>query len=318
MTIGCSTRLWKKCVNWFALSGLVLFSVSSSCLQAPADLNSQIDSNYGKKILILRGYPIGESLHYNSQGAPKSRYREGSWTVSELTIEKIKIGEHLVEIQGPRIGLIFDRTARKLTATRLKAQIHLTLDRDSNQPDSSVMDALAKVFMTEDQITPDTLPIVWRNFMSNGYEFVPQQNGSDCYRLSGIGFKNSAGEILVQCEDRAQNKLTSGQKELLMLLGVRPFPANSKDVVVRPHQLYAPTPDYEPIAKEAGFEGTSVLEVSIQEDGSVSNISIKRPCGLGLDERAVDAVSRWRLSPALVNDRPETVRTDIEVNFILQ
>lgn len=41
------------------------------------------------------------------------------------------------------------------------------------------------------------------------------------------------------------------------------------------------------------------------------------PLGLGLDEKAVEAVSQWRFQPATVNGQPLRVRAVVEVNFRL-
>ena len=42
-----------------------------------------------------------------------------------------------------------------------------------------------------------------------------------------------------------------------------------------------------------------------------------RGAGLGLDERAVEAVSRWLFQPAISGDRPVAVSAVVEVGFHL-
>jgi TonB family protein len=84
----------------------------------------------------------------------------------------------------------------------------------------------------------------------------------------------------------------------------------------RPVVIYqAPDPPYTEAARNAGLEGTVLLSLVVKEDGTAGNIRVIRPLGLGLDERAVEAVSQWLFQPALVNGKPGAVAVTIEVNF---
>jgi TonB family protein len=38
---------------------------------------------------------------------------------------------------------------------------------------------------------------------------------------------------------------------------------------------------------------------------------------MGLDEKAVEAVSHWKFKPATINGRPVTFKANVEVNFKL-
>jgi outer membrane biosynthesis protein TonB len=46
-------------------------------------------------------------------------------------------------------------------------------------------------------------------------------------------------------------------------------------------------------------------------------IKVIRPIGLGLDEKAIDAVHKWRFKPGLKDGKPVAVAATIEVNFRL-
>lgn len=76
-------------------------------------------------------------------------------------------------------------------------------------------------------------------------------------------------------------------------------------------------PDYSEAARQAGLEGTVLLKAVIAEDGSATGIRVTRPLGLGLDERAIEALRRWRFTPGLFQGRPAPVETDIAVDFFL-
>jgi TonB family protein len=84
-----------------------------------------------------------------------------------------------------------------------------------------------------------------------------------------------------------------------------------------PSVLYKVEPAYTEEARAAKYSGTVVVTVEIQPDGTAQNIRIVKGLGLGLDEKAVEAISQWRFKPGMKGDVPVTVAANIEVNFRL-
>lgn len=85
-----------------------------------------------------------------------------------------------------------------------------------------------------------------------------------------------------------------------------------------PSCLYCPEPQYSEDARKAKFQGIVVLQVIIQPDGHATNIQVVKGAGLGLDEKAIEAVRMWRFKPAIgPNGTPVATITPIEVNFRL-
>jgi TonB family protein len=60
-----------------------------------------------------------------------------------------------------------------------------------------------------------------------------------------------------------------------------------------------------------------VLQVEVHEDGKAHNIRIVRSLGLGLDEKAVQAVEQWKFVPGRKEGKSVKVAATIEVNFRL-
>ena len=87
--------------------------------------------------------------------------------------------------------------------------------------------------------------------------------------------------------------------------------------VSAPVALYKVEPEYSEEARKAKFQGTVVLEIVIDEHGYSTNFKILNPLGLGLDEKAVEAVKQWRFRPAMKNGKPVAVVARIEVSFRL-
>jgi len=82
--------------------------------------------------------------------------------------------------------------------------------------------------------------------------------------------------------------------------------------------LYCPIPQYSDEARKAKYQGTVVLQVTITTDGRAVNISVVKGPGLGLEEKAIEAVRGWKFKPA-VGPSGKVVATivPIEVTFRL-
>jgi periplasmic protein TonB len=82
--------------------------------------------------------------------------------------------------------------------------------------------------------------------------------------------------------------------------------------------LYCPTPQYSDEARKAKYQGTVVLQVTITTDGRAINISVVKSPGLGLEEKAVEAVKGWKFKPAVgPSGKPVATIVPIEVTFRL-
>jgi TonB family protein len=84
-----------------------------------------------------------------------------------------------------------------------------------------------------------------------------------------------------------------------------------------PLVIYKVDPEFSEEARRAKYQGSVLLMVDVDTTGRASNVRILKSVGLGLDEKAVEAVSRWRFRPAIKDGKPVTVPAAIEVNFHL-
>jgi len=68
-------------------------------------------------------------------------------------------------------------------------------------------------------------------------------------------------------------------------------------------------------ARIANYHGTVVVSCEVWPDGLAHNIRIVRGRGFGLSEKAAEAVSQWKFSPATKNGQPVAVSQTIPVSF---
>jgi TonB family protein len=87
--------------------------------------------------------------------------------------------------------------------------------------------------------------------------------------------------------------------------------------VSSPVPIFKPEPEYSEEARKAKFQGAVLLSIVVNADGSTSNIRVVRPLGLGLDEKAIEAVAKWKFRPSLKDGKPVAVSANVEVNFRL-
>jgi TonB family protein len=76
-------------------------------------------------------------------------------------------------------------------------------------------------------------------------------------------------------------------------------------------------PEYSEEARKAKYQGTVVLMIVVDAHGMPRDIRVVKPLGLGLDEKAIEAVQKWRFRPAMKDGRAVNVEATVEVNFRL-
>jgi TonB family protein len=84
-----------------------------------------------------------------------------------------------------------------------------------------------------------------------------------------------------------------------------------------PVLLYKVQPEYSDEARQAKYQGSVVLSVEVSDAGTVRNVQVLHSLGLGLDEKAIEAVKRWRFKPGTLNGTPVNMQTQVSVEFRL-
>ncbi len=74
-------------------------------------------------------------------------------------------------------------------------------------------------------------------------------------------------------------------------------------------------PEYSDEARRAKFTGIVIVSLVVDPSGKPQHVHVIRHLGMGLDERAIEAVRQYRFKPAEYQGRPVPVEVNIEVNF---
>jgi periplasmic protein TonB len=87
--------------------------------------------------------------------------------------------------------------------------------------------------------------------------------------------------------------------------------------VSAPRALDTPDPEYSEEARKAKYQGTCVLWLIVGPDGKPRDVKVARALGMGLDQKAMEAVRNWKFQPAMKDGKPVAVQINVEVNFRL-
>jgi protein TonB len=84
-----------------------------------------------------------------------------------------------------------------------------------------------------------------------------------------------------------------------------------------PRAVYDPEPEYSDEARRVKHQGVVILSLVVDQQGRPRDIHVARSLGMGLDQKAIEAVSKWKFSPGVKDGIPVAVRVNIEVSFRL-
>ncbi|HLK20046.1 MAG TPA: energy transducer TonB [Bryobacteraceae bacterium] len=87
--------------------------------------------------------------------------------------------------------------------------------------------------------------------------------------------------------------------------------------VTAPQLIYKVEPEFSEDARKAKFSGMVVLAIEVDASGHPRAFRVVQSPGLGLEEKAIDAVKQWRFKPGYQDGKPVVTSATVEVNFRL-
>jgi protein TonB len=85
--------------------------------------------------------------------------------------------------------------------------------------------------------------------------------------------------------------------------------------VSAPVLIYSVEPEFSEEARKAKVAGNVLVNLWVDTQGNPSHVHVIRGVGMGLDEKALEAVRQYRFKPAMENGKPVLVELNVEVNF---
>ena len=84
-----------------------------------------------------------------------------------------------------------------------------------------------------------------------------------------------------------------------------------------PRAIYQPDPEYSEEARKTRMQGTVLVALVVDRQGHPRNVRVLRSLGLGLDDKAVEAVRKWRFEPGKKDGQNVAVQVNVEIQFRL-
>ena len=85
--------------------------------------------------------------------------------------------------------------------------------------------------------------------------------------------------------------------------------------VTMPSLLSKVDPQFSEQARKEKFGGIVLVNLIVDANGMPRNVHVLRGVGMGLDEKAVEAVKQYKFLPAMEGGKPVAVELNVEVNF---
>jgi protein TonB len=82
-----------------------------------------------------------------------------------------------------------------------------------------------------------------------------------------------------------------------------------------PKVIYQVDAEFSEEARKAKFSGDVYVSVIVDEQGRPTHVHVSRGVGMGLDEKAVEAVRQYKFKPAMLKGKPVKVAVDVNVVF---
>ena len=91
----------------------------------------------------------------------------------------------------------------------------------------------------------------------------------------------------------------------------------SSQVETPPRAIYSPDVEYTEQAREAKLEGVCVVRILVGTDGKPQSVVVTKKLGMGLDEKAVETIKKWRFEPSRRYGKPIPSYLTLNLGFKL-
>jgi TonB family protein len=87
--------------------------------------------------------------------------------------------------------------------------------------------------------------------------------------------------------------------------------------VSAPQLVHSVRPEFTDEARQANYQGVVSIQLIVDANGNPENIQVMRHLGMGLDQKAIEAVHQYKFRPAMYQGHPVPVRLVVDVDFHL-
>lgn len=322
--------------------------------EAGSITEDELRKQFEGKDLFLRGGYLDNTLTFNEHGVLIGHSPQGSYTLSGIRIEKVRMLKHKVELTGARYALHFlgalpseDPTSAvdRVNITPKKKEVRITIDRElvvkakqekgkgknAKPALAATVPAAAPAVNSAPASAPGAETIDIQEAQTEIAAAPEAERPADAQSVTATLSPAHANKVL---EDALGNVFAQGFDERMM--------ASMPGFWKLYYDAVAAKDDYQPagsnvlrqnmvdtkarlkstfepgsnqFAQDYGVAGMSEYHVVVGADGKPTEIVVARPIGFGLDESAVDSIRKATFEPAIKDGHPVAVMLNLVIEF---
>ena len=271
----------------------LLLALATPIFASAQKTEADIKARLVDQPLYLRGQWDADKLAFDEGGQLQGRAGLVSFTLSGIQVESVKLNSKELDLEGQRVGLEFTKDVSTRVPLKLAGRFggsspeKVTI-KIKAPADGDFTSALNAIFTDTVAGLQPPLPECWQQYARK--HLLPMHQAA----LEGGPSQGDAHAP--QAPDGAKIRKVGGG-------------------VTAPHVVKQEEPEFDPAARALKYSGLVLVSLIVGTDGVPTHVQVVRPAGVGLDERAVAAVSRYTFDPAMEGGRPVPVMLNVEVNF---
>lgn len=269
--------------------GLLIAASTAAHTQSPAspspvvnDPAVQTAQTIIGKSLFLRNFYSNNELRYDTAGKVQGTPGVTDWTLAAVDVQKVeRKGPAGLELDGVRVAIRYNPDAHEFQRHPQKDTVVRILVADPKN--AKAMEATLEAIFSYgiDPALQRSMPDYWRHYFDSSLGWPNDGlGGQTIYPLFGQG-----GEV--------------------------------KDVTA-PKPEHMAEPKFTAPAERDKVQGSVVMRVVVDVAGSPKRVWLAAPLGYGLDQQAVEAVMKWKFTPAMRNGTAVPAGVLVEQKFVLQ
>jgi len=290
----------------------------------------------GKTLYLRDGY-LDNSLDFDEHGVLTGHSSRGSFTLSQVQINKIKLSKHKLELQGDRYGLHFLGAAPFEDPTKATDRVKITPKKKT-----------VRISFDREQVEKPKK----EKRKHRGHDTAPDEQQSKMPPADTEPATPSTQQVASEASDKGTTRTTSPAhaSQLLLTALDKVFAIGIDDRMIASmpdfwrlyYQASASHADIKPtdpgilrqntvdlkatlvsaidppsneFAQSSGIAGMALYHAVVGADGKVQAVVAGRPIGFGLDENAEKVIRAATFQPALKEGKPVPVALDLIVSF---
>ena len=310
----------------------------------PASTPEALSAELVGKTFYLRGFYQDDKLEFATDGKATGSPQKGSFALSAIEIDKVKFSKHSMEIEGHRVGLHFfgalpyedDTKPFERIKVDPKKSMNIEVERLVIEPEKKkkkkgekkddakeIAEKSAATTGNAAASLPPSPPATASETETEAADAPPAIAPNHDPRISFLQLSKAINVMFAPALDDSviatlpaywQNYFATkeGKARSLRVDASAMRPGGE----VKPPQLLTVLdPASNDYAQKNNIAGIIFLQMVVDSNGRPGAVTIVRPIGFGLDERAVEAVEHSQFRPGTFHGRPVSEVVNLQVTF---